>query len=84
MLSSNLKQKLGTCFKNSLPQCNINVILMSTNRLSSLFHSKDVIPKELQSHLVYKFSCSNWNIIYYDKTECYLNVRSSDDVVYHI
>ena len=46
-MSSNLKQTLRTCFKNSLPQCNIKIILKSTNRLSSLFRFKDVIPKEL-------------------------------------
>ena len=54
-LSSNLKQKLRTCFKHSLPQCNIKIILKSTNCLSSLFRFKDVIPKELHSDLVYKF-----------------------------
>ena len=36
-LSSNLNKKLRTCFKNSLPRCNIKIILKSTNRLSSLF-----------------------------------------------
>ena len=77
-LSSNLKQKLRTCFKNLLPQCNIKIILKSTNRLSSLFRFKDVIPKELQSHLVYKFSCGNCNVTYYGKTERHLNVRSSE------
>ena len=79
-LSSNLKQKLRTCFKNSLPQCNIKIILKSTNRLSSLFRFKDVIPKELQSHLVYKSSCGNCNVTYYGKTERYLNVRSSEHI----
>ena len=79
-LSSNLKQKLRTCFKNSLPQCNIKIILKSTNRLSSLFRFKDVIPKELQSHLVYKFSCGNCNVTYYGKTERHLNVRSSEHI----
>ena len=79
-LSSNLKRKLRTCFKNSLPQCNIKIILKSTNRLSSLFRFKDVIPKELQSHLVYKFSCSNCNVTYYGKIECHLNVRSSEHI----
>ena len=54
---------------------------MSTNCLSSLFRFKDVIPKELQSHLVYKFSCGNCNVIYYCKTERHLNVRSSEHVV---
>ena len=79
-LSSNLKRKLRTCFKNSLPQCNIKIILKSTNRLSSLFHFKDVIPKELQYHLVYKFLCANYNVTYYSKTEHHINVRSSERV----
>ena len=79
-LSSNLKRKLRTCFKNSLPQCNIKIILKSTNCLSSLSRFKDVIPKELQSHLVYKFSCGNCNVTYYGKTERHLNVRSSEHI----
>ena len=53
-MSSNLKQKLRTCFKNSIPQCNIKIILKSANRLSSIFRFKDVIPQEWQSHIVYK------------------------------
>ena len=48
-LSSNLKRKLTTCFKNSLPQCNIKTIFKSTNRLSSYFRFRDVTLKELQS-----------------------------------
>ena len=80
MLSSNLKQKLRTCFKNSLPQCNIKIILQSTNRLFSLFRFKDVIRKELQSHLVYKFSCGNCNDTYYCKTDRHLNVRSNEQI----
>ena len=64
-LSSNLKQKLKSCSKNSLPQCNIKIILKLKNRLSSLFCFKDIIPKELQSHSVYKFLCGNCNVTYY-------------------
>ena len=41
---------------------------------------KDVIPKELQSHLLYKFSCGNCNVTYYAKTERHLNLRSSDHI----
>ena len=79
-LSSNLKRKLRTCFKNSLPQCNIKIILKSTNRLSSLFRFEDVIPKELQSHVLYKSSCGICNVTNYSKTERYLNVRSSEHI----
>ena len=42
-LSSDLRPKLRTCFKNSLPQCNIKIILKSTNRLSSLFRFKELL-----------------------------------------
>ena len=79
-MSSSLKRKLKTCFKNSLPQCNIKIILKLTNHLFSLFRFKDVIPKELQSHIVYKFSCGNYNVTYYGKTEGHLNVRSSEHI----
>ena len=79
-MSSNIKRKLQTCFQKSLPQCHIKIILKSTNRLSSLFHFKDVIPKELRSHLVYKFSCSSCNATYYGKTERHLNVRSGEHI----
>ena len=47
---------------------------------SFLFHFKDVIPKELQSHLVYKFLCGNCNVTYYSKTERDLNIRSSEHI----
>ena len=53
---------------------------MSTNCLSSLFRFQDAIPKEFQSHLVYKFSCGNCNVTYYGKTERHLNVRSSEQI----
>ena len=79
-MSSNLKQKLQTSIRNSLPQCNIKVILKSTNHLSSLFRFKDVIPKELRSRLVYKFSYSRCNATYYGITECHLNVRSGEHI----
>ena len=52
-MASTVKPKLRNCFKNSLPQCNIKIIIKSTNGLSSLFLFTDVIPKELQSHIVY-------------------------------
>ena len=75
-----MKQKSRACFKNLLPQCKIEVILKSTYHLSTLFRFKDVIPKELQSHTVYKCLCGNCNVTYYGKTECHLNVRSSEHI----
>ena len=74
------KRKLQASIRNSLPQCNIKVILKSTNHLSPLFRFKDAIPIELRSHLVYKFSFSISNATYYGKTERHLNVRSGEHI----
>ena len=79
-MSSNLKQKLQTSIQNSLPQCNINVVLKSTNQLSSLSRFKDAILKELRSHLVYEFLCSSCNGTCYGITERQLNVRSGEHI----
>ena len=58
-LSSNLKQKLRTGFKNSLPKSNIKKILKLRNSIFSLFRFKDVIPKELR-----KIQWAQWYIIF--------------------
>ena len=76
--SLNLRSRLYNCFNKTLPQCNIKVIFQSKNHLSNLFRFKDSIPKELRSHIVYKFLCSNCNITYYGETERHLNVRSGE------
>ena len=71
--SLNLRSRLYNCFNKTLPQCNIRVIFQSKNRLSNLFRFRDSIPKELRSHIVYKFLCSNCNITYYGETERHCN-----------
>ena len=76
--SLNLRFGLYDCFNKTPPQCNIKVIFQSKNCLSNLFRFKDSIPKELRSHIVYEFLCSNCNITYYGETERHLNVRSGE------
>ena len=73
-MSSNLNQKLKTYFKNLLPQCNIKIVAKSTNCLSSLSLFKDIIPKELQSHILYRISCCNCTASYNGKAERHFNV----------
>ena len=76
-----LKQVLNFCFKlDDLVIIVVKIIIKLTNHLSSFFHFKDIIPKELPPHLVYKFWCSNCNVTYYGKTERHLNVRSSEQI----
>ena len=76
--SLNLRSRLYKCFRKTLPQSNVKVIFQSKNRLSNLFRFKDSISKELCSHLLCKFLCSNCNIPYYGETERHLNVRSGE------
>ena len=76
--SLNLRSRLYNCFNKTLPQCNIKVIFQSKNHLSNLFRFKGSIPKELCSHIVYRFLCTNCNITYYGETERHLNARSGE------
>ena len=50
----------------------------SKTRLSSLFRFKDIIPKEISSHLVYKFMCSCCNATYYGESVRHSFVRASE------
>ena len=79
-MSSNSKQKLQTSIRNSSPQCNIKVTLKSTNHFPSFFHFKDLIPKELRSHLVYKLSYNSCNAISSGKTARHLNIESVEHI----
>ena len=77
-ISSNLKQKIRTCFENSSPQGNIKAIPNSTNVIFSFFCLKDIFCKELQSQKIYKFSHDNYHVICNDKTEYNSNLRSAE------
>ena len=63
-MSSTLKGKLWLCFRNSLPQCKIKLIIESANR----------------PHIVYNLFCNICNVIYYRKTGRNLNVRCGEHV----
>ena len=77
-LSLKIRNRLQNCIKNNIPFCKLKVAFQSKNRLATLFRFKDVIPKELDSNLVYKFSCSSCNATYYGKTKRHFKVRASE------
>ena len=56
-------------FKNSF---------QSKTKLSTLFCFKDVIPKDICSHIVYKFVCSCCNATYYGVSERHFHIRASE------
>ena len=76
----NLRKRLYKSVSKSLPQCNVEVIFQSKNRLNNLFKFKDSIPLYLRSHFIYKFQCSNCNITYYGETEHHLKVRAGEHI----
>ena len=76
----NLRKRLYKSASKSSPQCNIKVISQSKNGLSSFFKFKDSIPSYLRSDLIYKFKCSNCNVIYYGETEIHLKVRAGEHI----
>ena len=63
-----------------MPYCSLRIAFQSKTRLSSLFRFKDIMPKEISSHLVYKFTCSCCNATYYGESERLFFVRASEQL----
>ena len=61
-----------------MPYRSLIIAFQSKTRLSSLFRFKDIIPKEISSHLVYKFMCSCFNATCYRESERHFFVRASE------
>ena len=78
--SIKLKRSISRHIKGNIPNCKLRVIFSSKRRLSNYFRFKDVIPKCVQSHLVYKICCAECNLCYYGLTERHFKVRAYDHV----
>ena len=76
--SLRLKRILHRHIKNNIPNCHLRVIFSAKRRLRNYFRFKDVIPKDVQSHLVYKIKCAKCNLCYYGLTERHFKVRAYD------
>ena len=72
-----VRKRLQSCIRNTIPYCSLRIAFQSKTRLSSLFRFKD-IPKEISSHLVYRFTCSCCNATYYGESERNFFVRASE------
>ena len=73
-----VRKRLQSCIRNTIPLCSLRSAFQPKARLSSLFRFKDIIPKEISSHLVYKFTCSCCSITYYGESERHFFVRASE------
>ena len=57
--SYNLRNMLQSIFRLHIPQLNVRMILSNKNTINSMFPTKDRIPKNLSSNVVYRFTCNN-------------------------
>ena len=73
-----VRKRLQSCIRNTIRICSLRIVFQSKTRLSSLFRLKDIIPKEISSHLVYKFTFSCCNATYYGESERHFFVRASE------
>ena len=65
---------MSSCF----PEISFRVVFKPGRRLSSFFPFKDVIPKFLRSHVVYKYKCQCCGALYLGKTSRHLHTRVSE------
>ena len=73
--SFEIKTKLCKFVSKNFPQCKLQVIFNSNNRLRNLFSFKDKIPQSVRSHLLYKYTCDDCNAVYIGKTRRHFLVR---------
>ena len=73
-----IRKQLQSCIRNNLPYSSLRIVFQFKTRLSSLFRFRDIIPKEISSHLVSKFTCSCCNATYYGESERHFFVRASE------
>ena len=71
-----VKKKLQSTFKELCPGLKLKIVLSSPNRLRSGFLFKDRLPREMDSMLLYKFTCGVCNCTYIGETKRHFQVRS--------
>ena len=75
-LSLQIKKQLQKLFSENLPvRYKCRIVFKSQTKLSQFFKFKDILPKHLMSHVVYKYTCDRCNAIYYGLTMRHVKVR---------
>ena len=73
--SLELRTKLCKFVTAHFPQCKLQVIFNSNNRLRNFCSFKDKIPISVRSHILYRYTCDVCNAIYIGKTRRHYLVR---------
>ena len=73
--SLEVRKRLRNAFRSYCPDIKLRVVFNSSNRLKNAFLYKDLIMKELNSRVLYKFSCGICKNSYVGKTKRHFIVR---------
>ena len=76
--SFSLRNNISKLIREFYPQVAIRVIFKSTNTIGKMYKFKDKIPIDLQSSLVYKYSCDSCKASYIGKTKRHLRSRIAE------
>ena len=63
-----LRSRLVNSVNKTVCFYNFKVVFQSQRRLNTLFRFKDTLNKKICSFLVYRYTCSNYNVTYHGKT----------------
>ena len=71
-----MKKKLQQIFKECGKGIDLRIVFKSSNRLRNAFSFKDSLPIDMDSFLLYKFTCDTCNCVYIGETKRHFLVRA--------
>ena len=74
-LSLEIRNRLKKYVNKHISNVKLMVIFRSQRRLKTLFRYKDMIPPDLQSYIVYRYTCGTCNSTYIGKTDRHRHIR---------
>ena len=75
-----MRSRLVKSIQQNLKFYNLNVIFQSPCKLDTLFKFKDSLDKKIRSDLIDRYTCSNCNVTYYDKTYQHFFTRAAEQI----
>lgn len=77
-ISFRIKKNLLNIFRECAPGIRLKIVFSSPNRLRNNFPFKERLPREMNSMIIYKFTCSACNSTYIGETKRHFMVRSHE------
>ena len=77
-ISIELKKRLRNAFRLHCPEVNLKVVFSSPNRLINGFSFKDVLMKDINSLVLYNYTCGICKETYIGKTKRHFIVRANE------